>query len=316
MKYQVMIFICTLIINALIVLVYLLWNILRRKKGEGEKREQSEKSRGYLIRAAVMLLCPVVGPLFFLLAQIWYVVFFSEPVDLEDVVFSKERVRTFIHAEEERERNMVPLEEAIEITNTSELRTLMMNVVRGDIHKSLSSIALALNSEDTETAHYAASVLQDALNDFRINVQKQRQVILEGGEDAGVCSELLIDYMNQVLEQRVFNDMEQRTYVKILDEIGDIFYERDREHMTSSQFEAVTLRLLEIEDYDNCKKWCDRAEYHFPNTLATYTCQLKLYFNSGQKKRFFDVIEELKKSAVVVDSETLELIRVFRGVHG
>lgn len=315
MKYQVMIFICTLTINALVVLAYLLWNILRRKKEEGEKREQSEKSRGYLIRSAVMLLCPVVGPLFFLMAQIWYLVFFSEPVDLEDVVFSKERVRTFIHAEEERERNMVPLEEAIEITNTSELRSLMMNVVRGDIHKSLSSIALALNSEDTETAHYAASVLQDALNDFRINVQKQRQVILEGGEDAAVRSELLIDYMNQVLEQRVFNDMEQRTYVKILDEICDIFYERDREHMTSSQFEAVTLRLLEIEDYDNCKKWCDRAEYHFPNTLATYTCQLKLYFNSGQKKRFFEVIEELKKSAVVVDSETLELIRVFRSAH-
>lgn len=315
MKYQVMVFICTLTINALVVLAYLLWNILRRKKEKGEKREQSEKSRGYLIRSAVMLLCPVVGPLFFLMAQIWYLVFFSEPVDLEDVVFSKERVRTFIHAEEERERNMVPLEEAIEITNTSELRSLMMNVVRGDIHKSLSSIALALNSEDTETAHYAASVLQDALNDFRINVQKQRQVILEGGEDAAVRSELLIDYMNQVLEQRVFNDMEQRTYVKILDEICDIFYERDREHMTSSQFEAVTLRLLEIEDYDNCKKWCDRAEYHFPNTLATYTCQLKLYFNSGQKKRFFEVIEELKKSAVVVDSETLELIRVFRSAH-
>lgn len=299
---QVKIFIGILIINTLIVLGYLLWNRFRRKKD----------NRGYFIRAVVMFICPIVGPAFFLLAQLWYVVFFSEPVDLEDVVFSKERVRTFIHAEEERERNIVPLEEAIEITNTSELRSLMMNVVRGDIHKSLASIALALNSEDTETAHYAASVLQDALNDFRINVQKQRQMIMEGGENASVCSEILIDYMNQVLEQRVFNDMEQNTYVKILDEICDIFYERDREHMTSSQFEAVALRLLEVEDYDNCKKWCDRAEYHFPNTLATYTCQLKLYFNSGQKKKFFEVIEALKKSAVVVDSETLELIRVFR----
>lgn len=299
---QVKLFICVLIINTLIVLVYLLLNRFRRKK----------VNRGYAIRAAVMFLCPVVGPAFFLLAQLWYVVFFSEPVDLEDVVFSKERVHTFIHAEEERERNIVPLEEAIEITNTSELRSLMMNVVRGDIHKSLASIALALNSEDTETAHYAASVLQDALNDFRINVQKQRQVILEGGENASICSEILIDYMNQVLEQRVFNDMEQKTYVSMLDEICDMFYERDREHMTSAQFEAVALRLLEIEDYDNCRKWCDRAEYHFPNTLATYTCQLKLYFNSGQQKRFFEVIEALKKSAVVVDSETLELIRVFR----
>ncbi|MCD7836244.1 MAG: hypothetical protein LUG83_06290 [Lachnospiraceae bacterium] len=310
---DIFVFICVLIINAIIVLGYILWNILCLRR-ENQKVSGSivEKRRGFPIRAAVMLLCPVAGPLFFLFAQLWYKVFFSKPVDLEDVVFSKERVRTFIHAEEERERNMVPLEEAIEITDTSELRKLMMNVVRGDIHKSLASIALALNSADTETAHYAASVLQDALNDFRINVQKQRQIVLDGGDDAGVCSELLIEYMNQVLEQRVFNDMEQKTYVEMLDEICDIFYERDREHMTSSQFEAVTLRLLEVEDYDNCRKWCDRAEYHFPNTLATYTCQLKLYFNSGQKKRFFEVIDELKKSAVVVDSETLELLRVFR----
>ncbi len=310
---DIFVFICVLIINAIIALGYILWNILCLRR-ENQKVSGSivEKRRGFPIRAAVMLLCPVAGPLFFLFAQLWYKVFFSKPVDLEDVVFSKERVRTFIHAEEERERNMVPLEEAIEITDTSELRKLMMNVVRGDIHKSLASIALALNSADTETAHYAASVLQDALNDFRINVQKQRQIVLDGGDDAGVCSELLIEYMNQVLEQRVFNDMEQKTYVEMLDEICDIFYERDREHMTSSQFEAVTLRLLEVEDYDNCRKWCDRAEYHFPNTLATYTCQLKLYFNSGQKKRFFEVIDELKKSAVVVDSETLELLRVFR----
>ena len=109
----------------------------------------------------------------------------------------------------------------------------------------------------------------------------------------------------------MFNDMEQHNYVHVMDEVADLFYERDREHMTSNQFEALALRLLEIEDYENCKKWCERSEYHFPNTLSTYTCQLKLYFNSGQKNKFFEVISELKKSAVVIDSETLELIRVF-----
>lgn len=311
MTEQAGIFIAVLIINTGLALVYLIWNIIR-----GRKEHEKEKSRGCLIRTVVMLLCPVAGPLFFFMSWLWYVVFFSEPVDLEDVVFSKERVRTFLHAEEERERNMVPLEEAIEITDTAELRVLMMNVIRGDIHKSLASIALALNSEDTETAHYAASVLQDALNDFRIRVQKQRQLIVDGGDNISVSAEILIDYMNQVLEQKVFNDMEQKTYVNMLDEICEIFYEKDRAHMTSSQYEAVSLRLLEIEDYDKCSKWCERAEYHYPDALATYTCQLKLYFNSGQKDKFFDVIEELKKSPIVIDSETLELIRVFNSVGG
>ncbi|MBO4981519.1 MAG: hypothetical protein J6C84_06445 [Lachnospiraceae bacterium] len=303
MTSHVSVFVGVLVVNALIVLGYLLWNLVIRKK---------ENRRSFLICSVVMLLCPVAGPCFFLLAQLVYLIFFSEPVDLEDVIFSKERARTFVHAEEERERNMVPLEEAIAITDTMDLRNLMMNVVRGDIQKSLATISLALNSEDTETAHYAASVLQDALNDFRINVEKQYRKILQGDENQIFYAETLIDYMNQVLEQKVFTDMEQQKYVAMMDEVCEILYQNARQRMTSSQYEAVSLRLLGVEDYEACKKWCERAEYQYPNTLATYTCQLKLYFNSGQKEKFFEVIEELKHSAVVIDSETLELIRVFR----
>ncbi len=295
-------FLVLLIFNFLFVAVYLAVNLLRKKKDR----------KSHIIRAVVMLLCPVVGPCFFVTAYLFFRIFFSKPVDLADVVFSKERVRTFVHAEEDRERNMVPLEEAIEITDTEDLRTLMMNVVRGDIQQSLASIALALNSEDTETAHYAASVLQDALNDFRMNVQKQRKLILKGDENQATLAEALIDYMNQVLEQKVFTDMEQKTYVNVMDEVCEVLFQAAPERMTSNQYEAVSLRLLEVEEFDKCKKWCERAEYQYPNSLATYTCQLKLYFNSGQRTRFFEVIEALKHSAVVVDNETLELIRVFR----
>lgn len=61
---------------------------------------------------------------------------------------------------------MVSLEEALEVTDKKSLRTLMLNVIRGDYQNSLASINLALNSEDSETAHYALSILQDVLNRF------------------------------------------------------------------------------------------------------------------------------------------------------
>lgn len=297
------ILLCVLLgINLLIVLIYLFFNLLRKKR----------KSRSCIIRSMVMLLCPLIGPLFFATAHLFYRLFFSAPVNLEDVVFSKERKRTFIHAEEDRERNLVPLEEAIEITDTDNLRGLMMNVVRGDIQKSLASIMLALNSEDTETAHYAASVLQDALNDFRANVQKQYNLIMEGRPEQMELAEALVDYMDQVLVQHVFTDMEQERYVGIMGEVCELLYNQDRTRMTSARYEAVSLRYLELEDFTNSEKWCERAEYHFPNTLATFSCLLKLYFNSGQKRKFFEVIDELKHSSVVLDHEMLELVRVFQ----
>ena len=289
-----------LVCNTLVALIYLVCNLLRKKV----------KNRGCVFRTIVMILCPLVGPCFFLLSYLLFRIFFSRPVDLSDVIFGKERVATFVHAEE-NERNLVPMEEAIEITDTENLRSLMMNVVRGDIQKSLAAISLALNSSDTETAHYAASVLQDALNDFRMNVQKQYQMILSQDDFDASQTEMLLDYMDQVLAQHVFTDMEQKTYVQMMDQICEVLFVRDRGRMTSPLYEAVSLRLLEVEDFYSCEKWCERAAGQYPNSLATYTCQLKLFFNSGQKTRFFEVIEDLRNSLVVLDSETLELIRVF-----
>lgn len=67
-------------------------------------------------------------------------------------MFSKDRTENFLRPDEEMERNMVSLEEALEVTDKKSLRTLMLNVIRGDYQNSLSSINLALNSKDSETA--------------------------------------------------------------------------------------------------------------------------------------------------------------------
>lgn len=39
--------------------------------------------------------------------------------------------------------------------------------------------------------------------------------------------------------------------------------------------------------------------------------RLKLYFTMGEKEKFFEVLQELKESDIIIDNETLELIRIF-----
>jgi len=269
------------------------------------------KDKSLVMRTVVIALCPVVGIVFIGLSFLWYKVFMSAPVNLEDVIFGKDHPKFETKAEEDKEKNMIPLEEAIAITEKQDLRTLMMNVVSSDIKNSLSSITLALNSEDTETAHYAASVLQDALNDFRTMVDKEYKDILEDAPDKYERCSHLIDYMDQVLSQKVFIEMEQRSYVGIMEAVGEILYMGEPDGITSVQFEAISLRLLGIEDFEKCEKWCERARIHCPSALSSYTCQLKLFFSMNRRDAFFRVIDELKASPIVIDRETLELIRVF-----
>lgn len=296
-------FACLLAVNSLIVVVYCIWNLLRKK----------EKKKGFVIKAVVMFLCPVAGVSYFFFSYLVYRMFFFKDVDLADVIFSKERVKSYLKADEDRERNMVPLEEAIVVTDKDNLREYMMNVVKGDVQKSLASISLALNSEDSETSHYAASVLQETLNNFRTHVQKNFQEIMNGtdNEDRAVRCGIMIEYMDEVLKQNVFSDMEQKQFVSDMDKICECLYTIEPARMTPVQLEAVSMRCLDTKDYANCEKWCTRSGALYPNTLSSYTCSLKYFFQKGDKERFFKTLENLKKSDVVIDRETLDLIRVF-----
>lgn len=296
-------FIILLAANSLLVAGYMIWNLLRKK----------EKNRGFVVKALVMLLCPVVGPAYFFFSWVLYRMFFSKDVDLADVIFSKERVKTYMKADEDRERNMVPLEEAILVTDKDNLREYMMNVVKGDVQKSLSSILLALNSSDTETSHYAASVLQEILNNFRATVQKNVNEISNctDDEEKAVRCGIMIDYMDAVLKQNVFSQMEQKTFVAEMDSICECVYSIEPTRMSAMQLEAVSMRCLDAQEYATCEKWCLRSGALYPNTLSSYTCSLKYYFSRGDREHFFKVLDALKKSDVVIDKETLELIRVF-----
>lgn len=295
-----------LILNALAVLGYEIWN-----ETDWKRREDGRRTGGRL-RAVVMLLAPVVGPMFFLMGETVYRFLFRTDVDLEDVIFSKERVRTNQRGDAEREGNMVPIEEALAVSDKDSLRTLIMNVIRGDVQDSLASIALALNSEDSETAHYAATVLRDALNDFREHAQSLYNQMQEAGLGAAPYAIQLIEYMHQVLIQGVFQDSEQSSFVYMMEDACTLLYEKFWRELTPEYIEWICTLLLRIPDYKEMKKWCDYSRELYPDELSTYTGYLKLYFTLGKKKEFFEELNRLKASNIVIDRETLELIRTFQ----
>lgn len=113
----------------------------------------------------------------------------------------------------------------------------MMNVIRGDYRKYLSSISLALNNEDTETAHYAASILQDVLGEFRENVQEKYQLSqMEDEQQVQHCIEL-IEYMNPILEQKILTNLEQNSMIERMDEVIEKAWSLEPEKISSVVYE-------------------------------------------------------------------------------
>lgn len=295
-----------------IVLIVLILNIvvslccLMRNRARGTEQ--------YWVKFWIMMLCPVVGFAFYLLSGLFYKTVSGMEIDLNDVVFGKERVKTQLKADETREKNILPLEEAVSVDDSKNQRLAMMNVIKGDISESLAAVSLALHAKDSETAHYAASALSSILNEFRITVSKMLQKLEEEAPEETQAEEDLLDYMDKVLRQQVFSDLEQNRFVHIMEHAADELYRKNAAMLTSEQYENVCMRLLEVRDTDLCGKWCDRLAEQYPEQLPAYTCKLKLYFTLRQREAFFQTMDELKKSNVVINNETLEIIRIFS--HG
>lgn len=223
------VFLIVVILNTIIAVLYLLIGSLimvpiRNRKREGEAERLHDNRRTYLLRFIVMLLCPVVGPLFFFVVHFFYLTIFRFQVELDDVVFSKERVRTQLRADEEREMNVIPLEEAVAVNDQKSLRAAMLNVLKGEIRNSLSAISLALETKDSESSHYAASILSHELSEFRMEVQKLYLGIREEAQEQTEYEDMMLGYTDNVLKQKVFTELEQRRFVQMMAEAAESFY--------------------------------------------------------------------------------------------
>lgn len=119
MDRHIRLIIMLLLVNTVITAIYLLLGYIRK----------TENVQGRWMKAVVMLLCPVIGPAFLFFSYWICRIFFRKEVDLADVVFSKERVKTVRKPDEDVERNLVSMEEALSVTDQKNLRTYMMNVL-------------------------------------------------------------------------------------------------------------------------------------------------------------------------------------------
>ncbi len=308
-------FVMMLVINLVVALFYLVCGVfiavpVRKKKNQDEVFLYDGR-KTYVIRFIIMVLCPVVAPVFFFVTHLLYLTIFRFQVNLEDVIFDKSRVKTQVKANEERERNVLPVEDALAVSDDKSLRTAMMNIIKGDMKESLSSIALALNTEDSESAHYAASILSNNLNEFRMGVHKLYGKMKEEDPKDTEYEEALVAYMNDFLQHRAFMDLEQNRFTQMMAEAAELLYGKDASKITPEWYEGLCLRLLESGDFEGVETWCQRMEEQYPNELCTYTCKLKLYFTVKNREAFFQTLNALKNSDIVIDSDTLEMIKTF-----
>lgn len=259
---------------------------------------------------------PIIGLVFYLCSMCIYKVFFSRQniIDEGELSFSKERSRVFIDDDMEKEADLIPIEEALRISDTLDKRQMFIDLLkRDDIEEHVGAIQFAMGDEDTEIVHYAASYITDMISKSREDEYKLRMLCEQGvGSDEKKLLEAYIAYCLKILQMHIYSGSDQRIYLQYLDEKMVYFFQNYQSSTHGSWIVGIYELWKEEQKEERIEFWIKVAERTMDVEIESAKLVLKYYFAKGMKENFQNTIVKIKNSPLILDNECLDWIRFYQ----
>lgn len=289
-----------LILNFIFAIIYLIRLV---------HKDPAQRKR-FFLESLFMILCPVIGILYLLLCFLNEQLYFRHRRVDDLSFFGKEKKNMYVAPDWETESNIVPLEEALLISGKENKRKELLHILKTDYSKSLASVTKALEDPDSETSHYAASILMQEKSEIQIYIQELQGACRDNPDDVEVY-QLYVDYLREILQLNIFSETEQKNYLYQLNNLMEDMEAKWEDFLNDNQILEAGKMLLQRKDYQKAEKWMEVLEKKNMNTLECYEMQLRFYYATGQKHQFFTTLERMKHSDIALNKEMLELVRYF-----
>ena len=209
--------------------------------------------------------------------------------------------------EVEKELDVIPVEDAMEVSSNTEKRALLLNQLKKDMNTGYRSILPAGKDHDSESAHYVAAA--------RMEVYRRKQEALavrkkKWGRDLYNLKELrnylmeLEDYIGSDL----LSEKEENGYKSEYCEIVEFVLRSHRENISPKEYSCYLRYLVELGESEKAEQCWENMRNEDKNENA-YREMLKLYYERKDEKTFYQCVEELKKSEIELSAELLKTIR-------
>ena len=287
------------IVNLVFAIIYFIVLVIKK-----------DLTRAFLM-LLFMIICPVIAPMFLLSSGIQRILFRNKDIDIENLSFRTDKLDMITEPDYEKEINIVPIEEALIISNNQEKRRVILDVLKADYEGSLEVISQGLENEDSETAHYVASVITDVKSNFKLNVQQMKEKI-EKEPELTETIPLVLNYIHNFLTKKVLSEIEEITYIEQYELMLKQLFDNNINLVTGEMFKNVIGHLLSIGRKDNAASWGERAMQYRSEDLDTYKGLLRLYYETDDRVNFLELLSKLKKSNMEYDNECIELFNYYR----
>lgn len=256
--------------------------------------------------------CPVVGVSMMLVYWLLRFVLRTHSYDSSALSFSTKRTNSVLPPDESTEMNYISIRDALDLDSATSLRRMLLDLLKTRSILDAPNIAHAITSDDVEASHYAATAITSFLSEFRATAQAKLYNVKRLSNNVSATLDA-IGYIYPVLKSKIMDDIEQRSYLYILEGLMDETYSGNRWYLTSEHYLNITDLLIDAGEYTLARKWVVRAKECRPNELDTYKCAIHLFYNINSSEELFSTLDELKSSDIVIDKEILDLIRMLNG---
>ena len=266
-----------------------------------------------IYRLVTVFFIPVFGFLYLAILDIWI----KQTPPFKDNTYTlheleKDVVGTgFMKVDFEREVNVAPMEDALFLNNSTERRKLIIHALREDVDRYLDFLNKALDNDDPETTHYAASGIMEKKRRLSNSLQELAVKFEADRKDKQITipyADVLKNYLNSGL-------MDDKSYIKYKYIYANVLQNLLEVHTSEEQyFIDIINSELELGNFEKALEYCDKFMEHHPKSENTYLQKIKVYFYAKDNKKLQSVLLRFKQSDIKFSNDALNTVRYWSEV--
>jgi len=265
-----------------------------------------EETVNYAVTALLISLAlPGLGMVLFL--AIHFDFFNSKSKQVDNVIEEHSGRTYFKELNIADETNVVSIEESLLISDTNHRRETMMKALKKDTLNYFQFIITALNNDDAETSHYAASSILHTRRLLDIKMQEISKIHNENPDDISIA----MDYFDISDKYIKIFDLDAVIMARYI-EANILILKKITEDKVETPQKYI-IRLIELliatDDHTEAKKYCEIVFSSYSDNEDKYVGLLKSYYEMKDKNNFDLILQRLIDSDVILSNGVLEIIR-------
>ncbi|KIL43538.1 hypothetical protein KP77_32440 [Jeotgalibacillus alimentarius] len=257
-----------------------------------------------LLKIATVCFLPLVG---------WFVLYALLRSTGELTMFNTEESNgstedlsaVFMKVDIEEETNVIPIQDALILNHNDIKRKMLIHSLKENTMTNMLVLQKALENEDSETSHYAASAIVE-MKRKRLNHIKKVEDSLSREETSDLLSEY-VQAIKQYMDSGFLDDITKHKYREKLSTALNQLLESGEALPWHCKIKVET--ELELKRYQEAEAASSFFLDQYPSEEQAYLTAMKVYYATNNELGIRQMLKQIRRNRIFLTTEGADIVR-------